>query len=90
MKWERGNEHYPLMTGNTHLGKLSQECVVAMVNSGDYELDEALVVMATACERCGNVLIYKYLNGKDGYEEYSEEWKRANTICDFCKGSEES
>lgn len=90
MKWERGNEHYPLMTVNTHLGKLSQECVVAMVNSGDYELDEALVVMATACERCGNVLLYKYLNGKDGYEEYSDEWKKANTICDFCNGREES
>lgn len=85
MKWDNGDETYSLMTGNTHLGKYSQKCVVAMVNSGEYELDEALVVMASACERCMNVLAYKYLNGEDGYEKYSEQWKKANTKCDFCE-----
>ena len=38
-----------------------------------------------SCERCCNVLAYKYLNGKDGYAEYGEEWKKANTECRYCK-----
>ena len=32
-----------------------------------------------------NVLLYKYLDGKDGYEEFSEEWQKCNTVCDWCK-----
>ena len=63
---------------------------MAMVNSGDYTLQEALVVYSTACERCTNVLAYKYLNGADGYEEYSDEWKKCNTECDFCKNKEDT
>ncbi len=62
-----------------------QECIVAMVNSGDYTLRQAIWVYANACERCMNVLLYKYLDGKDGYEEFSEEWYKAHTECDFCK-----
>ena len=85
MKWDEGCDTYAGFTSRTNLGKDSQNCVVAMVNSGDYELDEALVVMGTACERCGNVLIHKYLNGEDGYEEYSEEWQKCGTVCQFCK-----
>lgn len=85
MKWEEGNEHHPVISRNTCLGTSSQDCVVAMVNSGDYKLDEALVIMATACERCMNVLEYKYLDGKEGYKEFSDEWKKANTECEFCK-----
>ena len=45
-------------------------------------------VFANACERCTNVLLHKYLNGADGYEEYSEEWKKANTVCDWCRDEE--
>ncbi len=63
-----------------------QECIVAMVNSGDYTLGQAIWIYANACERCMNVLLYKYLDGKDGYAEFSEEWKKANTECGFCKG----
>lgn len=65
-----------------------QECIVAMVNSGDYTLEQAIWVYANACERCMNVLLYKYLNGTDGYPEFSEEWHRANTVCDFCRKQE--
>lgn len=83
MKWGDGAETYSIMTSNTHIG--NEDCVLAMANSGDYTLREAAVVYANACERCMNVLEYKYLNGKAGYEEFSEEWKKANTICDFCK-----
>ena len=62
-----------------------RDCIVAMVNSGDYKLDEAIYIYTHACERCMNVLEYKYSNGKEGYAEYSEEWKKCNTECDFCK-----
>lgn len=62
-----------------------QDCIVAMVNSGDFTLEQAIYVYANSCERCMNVLAYKYLDGKDGYEEYSEEWKKCNTVCDFCR-----
>ena len=56
-----------------------------MVNSGDFTLEQAIWVYANSCERCMNALCYKYLNGADGYPEYSEEWKKCNTFCDFCK-----
>lgn len=61
------------------------ECIVAMVNSGDYTLEQAIWVYANSCERCMNVLLHKYLNGKDGYPEHSEEWNKCNTECDFCR-----
>ena len=78
-----------LLSMDTSYGsKTSQDCVVAMVNSGDYTLEEAIYVFANACERCTNVLLHKYLNGADGYEEYSEEWKKANTVCDWCRDEE--
>lgn len=66
----------------------SQDCIVAMVNSGDYTLSEAIYVYCNACERCMNVLLHKYLNGADGYEEYSEEWQKCNTVCEWCKEEE--
>jgi hypothetical protein len=47
-----------------------------MANSGDYTLAEAMALYASCCERCMNVLAYKYLDGKDGYAEYSDEWKK--------------
>lgn len=62
------------------------DVIVAMVNRGDYTLEEAIWICANACERCMNVLCYKYLDGKDGYKEFSEEWEKCNTVCDFCGG----
>ena len=73
----------------TYGSKWSQECIVAMVNSGDYTLEEAIYIYCNSCERCMNVLLYKYLDGADGYEEGSEEWKKANTVCDFCRDMED-
>lgn len=63
----------------------SQRCIVAMVNSGDYTLEEAIYVYCHSCERCMNVLLYKYLNGEEGYEESSEEWIKCNTVCEWCR-----
>jgi hypothetical protein len=62
----------------------SEDLVLAMANSGDYTLSEAILVASIACERCMNVLANKY--GLDwGYEEYSSEWEDTNTECEFCK-----
>lgn len=85
-KWDEGTSITPLIDFNTSIGGGNQDVVLAMANSGDYTLAEALTVFANSCERCMNVLTYKYLDGKDGYAEYSEEWKKCNTVCDFCKG----
>lgn len=65
----------------------AQRCIVAMVNSGDYTLEQAIYVFGHCCERCMNVLLHKYLNGEDGYAEYSEEWQNTNTKCKFCDTS---
>lgn len=76
----------PMLDSTTSFGcKWSQDCIVAMVNSGDFTLEQAIWVYANACERCMNVLLYKYLDGAEGYEEYSDEWHKANTVCDFCR-----
>lgn len=85
-KWDDGASITHIADLNTTIGGGNQEVIMAMVNSGDYALEEALVVYSSACERCMNVLAYKYLNGKDGYPEHSEEWEKCNTVCDFCRG----
>ncbi len=84
MRWEDGAPTYHMFTGSTHIGRHSEDVILAMVHSGDYTLSEAIVVYGSACERCMNVLLYKYSDGKDGYEEYSDEWKKCNTECQFC------
>lgn len=84
-RWDNGANITPLMDGHTHIGGGNAKIILAMANSGDFTLSEAISVYASACERCSNVLAWKYTNGKEGYEEFSEEWKRANTICDFCR-----
>lgn len=63
----------------------SEDLVLAIVNSGDYTLKEAIIIAATACERCMNALAHKY-GLKWGYPEYGEEWKETGTVCQFCKG----
>ena len=76
-----------VFSSSTNLSRDMGRLAVAMVNSGDYDLYEALAVLAEACERCANVLLHKYLpDDEDGYEEFSEDWYKANTVCDFCKG----
>ena len=70
----------------TNLSRENGKLIVAMVNSGDYDLYEALGVCAHCCERCLNVLWNKYLpEENEGYAELSEEWTQCNTVCDFCR-----
>ena len=75
----------PDITWSSHIGGGNQDVILAMANSGDYTLSEAMALYASCCERCMNVLAYKYLDGKDGYAEYSDEWKDCNTVCRYCK-----
>ena len=70
---------------NCHIGRGNEDVILAMANSGDYTLGEAIILYSQACERCANVLAYKYLNGKDGYPEHSDKWKECNTVCQFCR-----
>lgn len=83
-KWDEGTTLTRVISFNTTYGG-GQDVILAMVNSGDYTLEEAISVYSSACERCMNVLAYKYTNGADGYAEHSEEWEKCNTECDFCK-----
>lgn len=86
-KYSNNKTFKPLLKSNTTYYAM-QDVIIAMVNSGDYALDEAIYICATACERCSNVLAYKYLNGADGYPEFSGQWYRCNTVCDFCQNLE--
>lgn len=85
MPWEYGASSYRIGTFNTHIGRANEKIIMAMVNCGDFTLSEAITVLANACERCMNAIAYKYTNGEEGYAEHSEEWEKANTICEFCK-----
>ena len=85
IKESKREDGKPNITWSTHIGGGNQDVILAMANSGDYTLAEAMALYASCCERCANVLTYKYLNGKDGYEEYSDEWKKCNTVCIYCK-----
>ena len=78
-----GSDRY--LTTSCHIGGGNEAVIIAMANSGDFTLSEALAVYANVCERCSNVLAYKYLNGADGYPEFSEEWKKCGTVCECCK-----
>lgn len=93
-----------LLTDTSSIGIVSQELIFAMVESGDYNLAEAFYIVGRSCERCLNVLIYKYLAdwthlnrlrkvlGDDysdtGYAKYSQAWHDAGTSCEFCKNDD--
>jgi hypothetical protein len=53
-------------------------------NQQKYRLNDALVIAASCCEGCTNVLANRYgLNWE--YEEGSEEHLRCGTSCKFCR-----
>lgn len=84
MTKKHGKTFKDICTFSTTFGG-GQDTILAMTNSGDYTLIEAIDLWTRSCERCMNALSYKYLNGADGYPEFSDEWKRCNTVCEFCK-----
>ena len=89
--WFKGSKRKdgrPDITWTTNIGAGNQDVILAMANSGEYTLVEAIALYASCCERCMNALAYEYLDGQEGYEEYSDEWKKCNTVCRYCKGSD--
>lgn len=78
-KWNASGSREIMFTRTTY----SEDLVLAMANSGEYTLSEAILVAANACEGCLNVLAHLFrLNW--GYAFGSEEHKRVNTSCQFC------
>lgn len=65
------------------------DLALAIANSGDYRLKDAITIAASSCERCLNALLWHYEVSKDGeregYPEGSEEWHEARTSCRFCE-----
>jgi hypothetical protein len=80
-KWD-GNGSRPYFSSSTTWN--DERTILAMVNSGDFTLTEAIIAYAESCERCLNVLTHKYTNGEDGYAEHSPEWEKCGTSCKFC------
>lgn len=65
----------------------SEDLVKAMSDSG-ISLRKAILLAATACERCMNALAHEFgLNW--GYPEFSDEWHKCNTSCEYCEGIDE-
>lgn len=85
-KWDvtKGRKFKRAFEFNTTYNAMS-DVIVAMVNSGDYTLEQAIWICAKSCERCMNVLANKYLGEKEGYAEFSDEWHKCNTVCQFCE-----
>lgn len=88
VKRKIGRTFKPVANFTTTLSKASMRCAVEMVNSGDYDLDEALWVLAEACDRCTNALLNKYLGERYGYPEDSDEYRNDSTRCQFCEEDE--
>jgi len=61
----------------------SEDLALALTSSGEFNLSESIILAATSCERCMNVLAYDY--GLDwGYAEGSDEYHKCGTECEFC------
>lgn len=69
----------------------SEDLVLAMATkprdiwriSEPYRLSEAILIAASACERCMNALAHRY-GLPWGYHEESEEYLQSRTRCGFC------
>lgn len=60
------------------------DLALALTNSGDFTLGEAIIFSATVCERCMNALAYEY--GLDwGYPVDSQAYATCGTSCKLCK-----
>ena len=66
-----------------------QNLVIAMAVSGDYTLQQALYIVAMACDRCRHALLYEYRelhNSNEGYSVKSDEYQKSSCRCQFCYG----
>lgn len=78
-KWDSSHSREVFSTNSSW----NEDLVLAIANSKDYTLSEAIIIAASSCERCMNSLAHKY--GLDwGYAEHSEDWGKCGTSCQFC------
>jgi len=79
-KWEAyGSKDF--MSGSSGW---SEDLALALVKEG-FTLQNAIIVAASACERCMNVLAHEC--GLDwGYPEGSEDYNKCGTSCALCEG----
>jgi hypothetical protein len=62
----------------------SEGLALALAHDG-YRLRDAIAIASHLCERCMNAAAHDY--GLEwGYARYSEQWRKANTRCEYCKG----
>ncbi len=66
----------------------SEELTKAVERFGEeprlLEMDDAILMAATSCERCLNGLRWRY-GLDDGYPPYGTEWDKAGTSCFMCR-----
>lgn len=79
-KWNSGHST-PSFEGNS---SWNEELVLAITNSGEYTLSQAIIISSEACERCMNALAERF-GLQWGYKLHSPQWFDSNTTCDFCK-----
>lgn len=99
-KWEGRGIRDAISMSNSYSGDL----VLAMTRPSEQEfktalsrghtikpmpLSKAIILAGNSCERCVNVLYYRH-GLDDGYEEFSEDWTKANTRCKLCDVSSET
>lgn len=48
------------------------------------EMNDAIILAATSCERCLNALLWRY-GLDDGYPPFGSGWDESNTKCDICE-----
>ena len=58
------------------------DLILAMANSGDYTLSEAIIIASITCGNCGKTLYEKYLG-------VTREYYEAPIECVFCTDSQE-
>lgn len=84
-KWSSNGSRHVMTVNNGW----SEDLVLAIANSGDWNLRDAILVVANSCERCMNALAHKY-GLKWGYPEFGDEWKKTGTSCEFCESDSKS
>ncbi len=72
-----------IFCGNHKMSRPTSEVVLAMCANG-YTLDNAILIVSHACERCLNVLYWEH-GFRGGYRHKSVDWHKAGTSCQYCE-----
>jgi hypothetical protein len=80
-----GDSSKPLITFTNAFASCTADLAIAIHQVEGLHLSEALVIAATSCERCLNVLLHHYQCSDDkGYSKESEQAQKVNTHCELC------